>query len=56
MQMPRFSCVLAVALLSLAVYALAIRSRLPSERALDNVGDLTAETEAEDADTRTDGA
>jgi amino acid transporter len=38
---------LAVALLSLAVYALAIRSRLPSARALDYVGDLTAEAEAD---------
>jgi amino acid transporter len=41
--------VLSVAVLSLAVYALAIRSRLPAERALAYVGDLTAETEAEDA-------
>jgi amino acid transporter len=44
--------ILAVALLSLAIYALAIRSRLPAERAIENVGDLTAEAEAEDADTR----
>jgi hypothetical protein len=43
--------VLAVALLSLAVYAFAIRSRLPAEQALENVGDLTAEAEAEDAET-----
>jgi amino acid transporter len=42
--------VLSVALLSLAVYALAIRSRLPAHRALHNVGDLTAEAEA-DAET-----
>jgi hypothetical protein len=42
--------VLAVALLSLAVYAFAVRSRLPSERALDYVGDLTAEAEADDAE------
>jgi hypothetical protein len=44
--------VLAVALLSLAVYAFAIRSRLPAEQALDYVGDLTAEAEADDAETR----
>jgi hypothetical protein len=43
---------LAVALLSLAVYAFAIRSRLPAERALAYVGDLTAEAEADDAETR----
>jgi amino acid transporter len=43
--------VLAVALLSLAVYAFAIRSRLPAEQALEYVGDLTAEAEAEDAET-----
>jgi len=43
--------ILAVALLSLAVYALAIRSRLPADRALDHVGDLTAETEADNAET-----
>jgi len=41
--------ILAVALLSLAVFALAIRSRLPADRALDYVGDLTAETEADNA-------
>ena len=41
--------VLAVALLSLAVYALAIRSRLPAEQALEYIGDLTVEAEAEDA-------
>ena len=42
--------VLAVALLSLAVYAFAIRSRLPAEEALEYVGDPTAEeTEAVDA-------
>ena len=41
--------VLAVALLSLAVYALAIRSRLPAAQALENVGDLTTEAETEDA-------
>jgi amino acid transporter len=39
--------VLAVALLSLAVYAVAIRTRLPAERALETVGDLSAETEPE---------
>jgi amino acid transporter len=44
--------ILAVALLSLAVYAFAIRSRLPAEQALENVGDLTAEAEAGDAETR----
>jgi len=38
---------LAVAFLSLAVYAFAIRSRLPAGRALEYVGDLTAEAEAE---------
>jgi amino acid transporter len=38
--------VLAVALFSLAIYAWAIRSRLPAEQALENVGDLTAEAEA----------
>jgi amino acid transporter len=42
--------VLAVAILSLAVYAFAIRSRLPAEQALENVGDLTAEAEADEAD------
>jgi hypothetical protein len=39
--------VLAVALLSLAVYAVAIRSRLPAEQALENVGDLTTEAETD---------
>jgi hypothetical protein len=34
---------LAVALLSLAVYALAIRSRLPAEQAIEYIGDLAAE-------------
>jgi hypothetical protein len=34
------------------VYALAIRSRLPAEQALENVGDLTAEAEADNAETR----
>ena len=45
--------ILAVALLSLAVYAFAIRSRLPAERALEYVGDLTAEADpdADDAET-----
>jgi amino acid transporter len=42
--------VLAVALLSLAVYAFAIRSRLPAQQSLEYVGDLTAETEADDAE------
>ena len=41
--------ILAVAVLSLAVYAFAIRSRLPAEQALRYVGDLTAEAEVEDA-------
>src|SRR4051794_10451654 len=40
--------VLAVALLSVAVYLFAIRRRLPSEDALEYVGDLTAEAEEED--------
>ena len=40
--------VLAVAILSLAVYALAIRSRLPAARSLAYVGDLAAEAEADD--------
>jgi hypothetical protein len=35
--------ILAVALLSLAVYAFAIRSRLPDGRALDYIGDPTGE-------------
>ena len=43
---------LAVAILSLGVYAFAIRSRLPAGQALDYVGDLSAEAEAEDARTR----
>ncbi|HSC73395.1 MAG TPA: APC family permease [Gaiellaceae bacterium] len=37
--------ILAVAVLSLAVYALAIRSRLPARRALDYLGDLTLESD-----------
>jgi amino acid transporter len=44
--------VLAVAFLSLAVYAVAIRSRLPAEQAVQYVGDLTAEAKADDAETR----
>ena len=41
--------ILAVALLSLAVYAFAIRSRLPARRALDYIGDpLVEEPEAVD--------
>src|SRR5436305_1355422 len=43
---------LAIALLSLAVYALAIRSRLPAEQALEYIGDSAAEAEAEDAEIR----
>ena len=35
--------ILAVALLGVAVYAFAIRSRLPAEQALEYVGDLTRE-------------
>ena len=41
--------ILAVALLSVVVYALAIRCRLPAAQALERVGDQTAEAEAEDA-------
>jgi amino acid transporter len=41
--------VLAVALLSLAVYAFAIRSRLAARQSLEYVGDLTAEAETGDA-------
>jgi amino acid transporter len=43
---------LAVAILSLGVYAFAIRSRLPAGQALDYVGDLSAEAEADNARTR----
>jgi hypothetical protein len=39
--------VLAVAVLSLAVYAVAIRSRLPAGRSREYVGDVTAEAEPE---------
>jgi hypothetical protein len=35
--------ILAVALLSVAVYAFAIRSRLPAEQALEYIGDPTVE-------------
>jgi hypothetical protein len=35
--------ILAVAFFSLAIYALAIRSRLPAERALEYIGDPTVE-------------
>jgi hypothetical protein len=48
--------VLAVALLSLAVYALAIRSRLPAAHAVALVGDPTDESETEDAERRRDVA
>jgi amino acid transporter len=41
--------ILAVAVLSLVIYAFAIRSRLPAEQARLYVGDLTAEAEADDA-------
>jgi amino acid transporter len=41
--------IVAVALLSIVVYALAIRCRLPAARALANIGDLSAEAEVEDA-------
>jgi len=41
---------LAAAILSLAVYAYAIRGRLPAGRPLDYVGDLAAEAEAEVAE------
>ena len=37
--------ILAVALLSLAVYALAVRSRLPAGRALEYVGDPKADAD-----------
>jgi amino acid transporter len=37
--------ILAVAVLSVAVYALAIRSRLPARRTLEYVGDLTSESD-----------
>ena len=41
--------ILAVALLSLFIFALAIRSRLPAERTLEYVGDAASEAEpAED--------
>ena len=43
--------ILAVALLSLVIYAFAIRSRLPAEQALDYIGDPTLE-EAEGVDAR----
>ena len=43
--------ILAVALLSLGVYAFAIRCRLPAEQVLENVGDLTAEAHTDDAET-----
>jgi amino acid transporter len=39
---------LAVALLSLAIFAFAIRSRLPAERTLEYVDDATSEAEPED--------
>lgn len=42
--------VLAVALLSLAVYGVAIRTRLPAEQTREYVGDLAAEAEPEGAD------
>jgi amino acid transporter len=45
--------ILAVAILSLAVYAFAIRSRLPAPRALEYIGDPTVE-EPEGADARAD--
>ena len=44
--------ILAVALLSLAVYAFAIRSRLPAAHAVALVGDPTDESEAESAERR----
>lgn len=40
--------VLAVGLLSVAVYLFAVRTRLPDERAIEYIGDLTAEAEAEE--------
>ena len=39
--------ILAVALLSVAIYAFAIRRPLPAEQALEYLGDVTAETDAE---------
>ncbi len=41
--------ILAVAVLSVAIFAFAIRRRLPAQRALEYVGDVTAEAEAESA-------
>ena len=40
--------ILAVALLSVAVYSFAIRRRLPAGQALEYVGAAAAEAEAED--------
>jgi amino acid transporter len=45
---------LTVAALSLAVYAVAIRSRLPAERSLAYAGEPATEAEAEDGGWRTD--
>jgi hypothetical protein len=41
--------VLVMAVFSLAVYALAVRMRLPRREIEENVGDLEAEAEAEEA-------
>ncbi|MFL5968633.1 MAG: hypothetical protein ACJ74L_03475, partial [Gaiellaceae bacterium] len=43
---------LAVALLAVFIYTLAIRSRLPAERTLEYVGAVTSEAEPEDAEPR----
>ena len=40
--------ILTVALFSVAVYVYAFRRRLPKQRALDYIGDLTAEAEEEE--------
>jgi amino acid transporter len=42
--------VLVMAVFSVGIYVLAIRLRLPSAQALDYIGDLTAEAEAEEAE------
>jgi hypothetical protein len=44
--------ILAVAILGVFIYALAIRSRLPAERTLEYIGDVTSEAEPEDGESR----
>jgi amino acid transporter len=44
--------VLAVAILGVFIYTLAIRSRLPAERTFEYVGDVTSEAEPEDTEPR----